>query len=378
MVASVSVGSDGLRRAWRRSDRGDLWLRFTASGEPDGLERAVLDAMSAGDRAAEAATGARELSPASEGPSRLALGPPTYVLSLVHLETDADLDTWVAAFAAHLEASGVSGTVGPHTRKRSRLWDQVEQIPWPQLSAYIAYVVVDPRPSDWAALGWNVSEEATARILAEVAAAAPDHATTFFNGGLVQLEASPEVAASAVARQLQRDPATYVAHVTPDAAQVDWTGYWMNGLASRHLYAPDETWDRRVDKLIRSLVATASLVEQAFVQYSPLRDLGWDNLGHSQAPPPPVPGYTFRYHPCLLQTVVPDARGALVVRDAHLERAHDLTRWNVQPIQDGRHLLTAHDLEPWFASPDVDPDLLDQARRDFGDMIVKPEDIEAT
>lgn len=81
---------------------------------------------------------------------------------------------------------------------------------------------------------------------------------------------------------------------------------------------------------------------------------------------------------------VSDPNGIQVLTDAHLERARDLsTNWEVTPVVPGRWLVQAKDLMPWFETIDedsaqyhgqyVDPHVLEQARYDFGDMVLTAE-----
>lgn len=59
-----------------------------------------------------------------------------------------------------------------------------------------------------------------------------------------------------------------------------------------------------------------------------------------------------------------------VLTGAHLAKATDLNAWEVEEVAPDRHLVQARDLRPWFSGPLPQPDALDQARRDFGDMIL--------
>jgi hypothetical protein len=81
---------------------------------------------------------------------------------------------------------------------------------------------------------------------------------------------------------------------------------------------------------------------------------------------------------------VADPNGIQILTDAHLDKARDLTtRWDVTPVCPGRWLVQAKDLSPWFDTideecaryhrPYLDPDLVSQARHDFGDMVLTPE-----
>ncbi len=80
--------------------------------------------------------------------------------------------------------------------------------------------------------------------------------------------------------------------------------------------------------------------------------------------------------------------GIQILTDAHLDKARDLsTNWTVTSAAPGRWLVQAKDLVPWFDKidekaalwqrPYLDPDLLTQARHDFGDMILTPDIVAA-
>ena len=94
----------------------------------------------------------------------------------------------------------------------------------------------------------------------------------------------------------------------------------------------------------------------------------------------PLPGIResgVRYNKHLLDRYVPDAHGVQVLRSAHLERAHDLSGWDITDLGHGRHLVQAHDLAPWYAQTLPDPDVLAHARADFAGAILTQEIIEA-
>lgn len=82
---------------------------------------------------------------------------------------------------------------------------------------------------------------------------------------------------------------------------------------------------------------------------------------------------------------VADPNGIQILTDSHLEKAQDLTtNWDVTPAAPGRWLVRAKDLTPWFETVDLEQvtwqqqfvheDVLDQARRDFGDMVLSFDD----
>lgn len=132
---------------------------------------------------------------------------------------------------------------------------------------------------------------------------------------------------------------------------------------------PRGRWSSAVDDLRAFAVARSSQIEQAFVRPHARVPVGW--LGISGALPLPDTGEAdIRTNWHRLIDHVPDAHGLQVLRDAHLERAHDLSNWSITDLGDGRHLVEARDLEPWYAQPLPDPDVLAAARNDFGGMVL--------
>ena len=90
---------------------------------------------------------------------------------------------------------------------------------------------------------------------------------------------------------------------------------------------------------------------------------------------PHVEAYEVRAGAHRLASFVPDARGFLLVTDAHLARAGDLSARSLDALGGGRHLLRAKHLEPWLAGQQVDPDVMARARADLGDMVMTHADL---
>jgi hypothetical protein len=79
--------------------------------------------------------------------------------------------------------------------------------------------------------------------------------------------------------------------------------------------------------------------------------------------------------PHVWTTYVADAYGIQLLTDDHLAKARDLSRWQVTSPAPGRWLVVAKDLERWFTDgrSEVEQEILDQARADFGGMILDPD-----
>ena len=80
-----------------------------------------------------------------------------------------------------------------------------------------------------------------------------------------------------------------------------------------------------------------------------------------------------RYNRHLLSRYTPDAHGIQILSDQHLTRARDLSSWNIRELGHGRYLVEAEDRTSWYCKPLPDQEVVDQARHDFGDMILTKE-----
>ncbi|HXH80550.1 hypothetical protein [Nocardioides sp.] len=144
---------------------------------------------------------------------------------------------------------------------------------------------------------------------------------------------------------------------------------------------PDADWRTTLDRHRDILTWTPPRTQYGCVRHS---HFGGGPSGQSW---PHIYESDLRYHRPLIDTYVPDASGLQVLTDAHLERANDLTDWDITPLTGGRHLVATRDVEGWFrppAGPDWGPGsamrpapeneaLVAKARADFGEMILTPQ-----
>ncbi len=106
-------------------------------------------------------------------------------------------------------------------------------------------------------------------------------------------------------------------------------------------------WQHAVEELVDVLVAEAELVNLAVVERHPNLMATWHAVGCHWNPLPHVEGHEVRAAFHLLGSYVHDARGIMLLTDAHLARAHDLSGWDVEQVGPRRHLMRARDLAPW-------------------------------
>jgi hypothetical protein len=373
---AVEFSFESIRQAWDAGGGGDLWLEFHPLEQTDhDLSVPIVEALADADAAATVEHGLVD-EIGSTGPFTLVLGPRAYLFAVYGPLEDAHVQTWLDAFARALTGAGLTGRVVPMPRRRSATWDRAEKIPWPQLAMYSAYVLADSSRERIRDRRWNVDEATTARVAAEVERSAFLDADTFTWILVRQFTTTPHAVAQAMTRLLRSEGSAVAAHVRPDASRIVYIGHRSNGLVSRRLYDPSLSWQDRLLTCVDAMTALADITRLAFVQWGRGFNAGWDDLDQG-TPPTAVPGYKFRYNPEVLDRFIPDARGALVVQDSHLERANDLSAWTTKALGYGRYLLEHPQPAAWYAQPDVDAAVLADARHDLGNMIITPADIDA-
>lgn len=155
-----------------------------------------------------------------------------------------------------------------------------------------------------------------------------------------------------------------------------------HGQAVFQVTDPTLDWRTRLDQVRQVLSWSPPLVDYGYVRHG----VGGSLVGDSGQTWPHVRGSDVRYNRPLLASFVPDAFGIQLLTDAHLERAHDLSQWDITSYAGGRHLVSARDLEAWFGPVDgrdergfyvaealpPSDELVAQARADFGGMILTP------
>jgi hypothetical protein len=125
--------------------------------------------------------------------------------------------------------------------------------------------------------------------------------------------------------------------------------------------------------------ARAALLAQSLtsVTVAMVTDNMWGTLLRGALPGEgPVHGHAYDWHPETWHEFTLDPCGIQLLTDKHLAKAHDLSAWSITRLDATHHLVEASDLEPWYGTlssrQPVAADVLDQARRDFGEMIMTP------
>ena len=357
---TVTVDHVALRRAWVRAQYGEILLQVRGD-VPDLMVRAAADA--ANEEAAAAGRADDTFGePGGEGPD----GP---VLLLSRTGQAEALRAWLESFAAQLEAAGVDARVGPARPARLPKWLDAGQGQPLRLTALGALPTHPGARSEWTAT------EETTQELARNAVAwghTPD-GTTYLGRGMHtqvvpdELPGLDQALAGGVLRQGQVD----LTRVRASPVRVTKSSMSVPAEVGYQVWDDDQSWEQTVDELLEALIAQADLFNLAVVERHPTLMTTWHNVGTHWNLLPHVEGYEVRGNFHLLDSYVHDARGVMLLTDAHLARAHDLSAWTVEPVRPSRYVLRARDLTPWLAGDHPDPAVLQRARADFGGMLLR-------
>lgn len=357
----VDVDRAGIRRSHRAlGGEGTNVLLLKAVGRYDG------DAL---DAALPADLGD---SPANGGWFE---GPTGWLLLVEGL--DEQVDPWIDDLATRLQGAGVEGTLTGAGVVGQPAWAQTLALDG-TLSGLLGY---RPQPEPESHDGWLGSREALraavdlgtgwlaahqARVMAIVDLRAQFWVTSDLASELVTAEASRTGRALAAGYHEARREVRHAGLASPATAS----------LSSRSDVQP---WPEVVEELRSALVAT--LLDEVSVALISHRD--WGTLLRSTMPGSELyHGRAYLWHPERWDEFVLEPCGIQILTDQHLAAAADLSGWRTTRLDAGHVLVEARDLEPWFGTPlrpdDALPaDLLDQARHDFGAMILTPQRAEA-
>jgi hypothetical protein len=364
----VKVDLRSVRRSWKDSGYGELWIQFrTRTASADGFSVA-LDATIEQD--------------GGEGVSvQFATETPEgFVIELDRVVDDEHLGAWLDGFAVRLRQAGFTGTL----RGTSSL-QAPPQLQWwgrPKVAtAFIgwAFDLAAMTADPYRDTGWHLGPDATAGIC--------DHLAAWVEPGGPDVVVRRQTYRFAVGAGADISGILAAALVAGRRPGVTRTGGRHQGArtiamsygaetALQVVDGPSRRWEPRIGELRDAITALPELTNQAFVRPARPGTRTWPRVAGG----PPRPGSkerNLRHNRHLLDRYVPDAHGIQVVRDAHLANAHDLSRWTVTDLGHGRHLVEAPDLAPWYADRLPDPGTVARARHDFGAMILTPDAVRA-
>lgn len=309
-----------------------------------------------------------------------------------HEMSPSNPQDWLTALTTVLEARQVAGKLVAVGRRglghdREQDWRQAQDQSRLYPALYVSHPPTRGLTDPNAPSGWLGSPEAT-RVRSE------DAIFQCFTpaGPSEQVDGGVHTISSAVTPVPGSGPAILaaVASVAKSAGVLTWS----DNLASRRAkllpggeYLLSIADARRgtleiVDQLRASLIASPELANYGFIRTSHwgtimLHEFLRPETGHVRpqekgivGPENPWANSARWQQNCHLHdTYALDAHALNLMTGKHLDRANDLSNWSITEVGDDRYLVEARDLRPWF---DGKPDLqvLEQARQDFGDMLI--------
>lgn len=355
----VEVRATAVRRAWRANGSlDDLWVQV----ECDLGFEAFTDVVDAVNDVA-----LRTSSVLGTMPAPMTKG---HVVMLSGVTDAAPLDSWLDLLATELTRRGGHAVVKPVPDASVPTWVLRDAGFVPTL-----YLVLPSDPAAEAAdperkQHWHVPEAMTLEAADEVVrwALQDDGPVVLLrrNVHTTRLEARDAAAAAPLARAL---------------IQTGMAGYEVlsrRGPAGRHLSlgprgeAVLQVYGdpRAASTLLAPLIALAPHATLGLIRTSAPYTLSLTGIASAYPLAGEVEEHGFRSHRHLLADHVPDAHGIQVLTERHLARAHDLSAWDITDLGAGRHLVAAADLAPWYDAAVPAPEVLAQARRDFGPMLL--------
>lgn len=142
------------------------------------------------------------------------------------------------------------------------------------------------------------------------------------------------------------------------------------GEFSSQRVAPEEHWREALQTQIDQLLVAPEAADVGLVKNVPSLVGGWEKVEVRRLHPPVRLPVDYQRSRHLWSDYVIDAAGINLLTDRHLARASDLSGWDIEEVAADRFLVSARDLAPWFAGRAAPGEVIDKARRDFGDMIL--------
>ena len=363
----VHVAASAIYRRLRKVDAG-VFLVLRPAGGKRSVTPADLAAATAALETANA------LMPGVVAGQSVSSSPHGAVVQLDHAGAPADTDRWLGAFADGLRAAGWAGTVGAAAQAWLPQW--LDKMSGPRLASYAAYrTSLPPYPAfgstpEWWSQ-WGVDERVTEELCAAaVQWGALPGADVYLSQGRAQVLLEEPDVSQELRIALKLSAMTGVTYVIREPLQVRRVQFAAKGEVTWTLEEPSMKWQDCVVALRSTLLLQAHAVDLGFIRPRQGWSLSWGDLAGADPRLPHVDEADLGLNRHLWGRYTPDAHGVQVLTGAHLAKASDLSAWDVEEVAPDRHLVQARDLTPWFSGSLPQPDALDQARRDFGDMIL--------
>ena len=370
MGIDLDLGS--ILRRISRSEDASVTLSITSPGVMgDHVERAARAAL----RHADSTTGL------DSGGYTVA----THAECLIPLHGMIDAAGWLRSFADALAESGVEAQVTVAPSAPVPDWFERADL-WPAVGVWVAHRAGDAGSAD----GWGPARACTEAVV--------DHAASWVEA----VDADPEQSRVVIDAVPVRQGPPFAEALRYGARRGRKVGVYgirrhprrarLVTLCPRGEISYQDLRDTPpapIDQLadIRALLLRSAATSDLGIARLTVGIPGcWSGTGFGMFPSPPYIDM-FEWLRCrqLWSQYVPDAYASQLLTTSHLDRSHDLSDWNVTRAGSDRWLVETRHHEAWLGSPPMDqvlasawppPDVLESARSSFGDMLIRPADIQ--
>jgi hypothetical protein len=368
MADEMRVDVASVRRSFKASGYHEFWVLLRTDSRD---VRALADALA---RVVERRDVGVELGGDGADFRGVFLTPNGYAGLVSDVESVEHLDAWMALVAEQLTAAGFTGVIeGVRSASPPSWWPSPRGVVRYTPTVYIAWsfdrdaVAADEQRESH----WHVPPDVTPTIVEHAARWAESGGDrALVDAGFFSFQARPPFT-DVMCATLAYESSAGVLCYRSDAR---WSRHArlepQGDLVMQEIGATND-WRARIDSMRAAIVEHARLADLGFVRTASAGARYWAGLRE-------LPGLhesDVRYNKQFLDRYVPDAHGIQVLTGAHLAAARDLSRWLVTDLGHDRYLVEAADLTAWFATERPDPMTVEQARADFGPMILTRETI---
>ncbi len=276
----------------------------------------------------------------------------------LRLEGMFDVDQWAADVAARLEELGVSGRLTGTLPARFPAWGSTVEL-LPMLAGCSTYPPLGLGPD-------------TSRSVMEHAVAWLQEPVVYLHTGTT-LKVPAATAAAYLSKKLLANAPGAAQSYREGPKEIRTVALGADSYLSLQSRAAGEP-------SIREFISKLLTAPRTGLLQSRLSHHDWGAMFASSNPGDGYYcGVAFKYRPWLREEFTIDPCGFQILTQRHLERTHDLTtNWDVTPLGEGYYSVQARDLDAWYPPEPIGarkgvPAILEQGRRDFGDMILTTE-----
>jgi hypothetical protein len=281
-----------------------------------------------------------------------------------------EVDAWIELLASTLAENGIDGSLDGGSSASSPRWAMYVNS-FPALSANFGFTAAP----NWTHDAWSGHSEDLPQLIdlgIGWLTALGDPLQTLIDT-TAAFWTSPEATAQLVKSEVLLRRTAYAYSYHDGDPQERKLSLSLPNQASITTHGEQLAWQSTVTEL-RNILLAAPLdrLAQAHIAH-----LDWSGLllGAPHAGDDYYHNLAYRNHPEAWAHFTLDPNGIQILSDTHLERANDLSDWETTKLDAHHYLVQARDLEPWYGTPrrredPLDPDLLNKARADFGDIIL--------